>query len=220
MSLYLTGLQFTTHVEMSQKGVSMVRLQPGLLEYYLLVINILAFFLFTVNRLSYSLRKRVHLDAVVAVAVFAGGAAGVMLANLIMGGKAAKENMMLRVYVTCMLVIQVILFLIVKGHVRSELSLDFYGYFAGHRILTVYLVAVNFVTVIAFGADKIAAMADRSRIRIITLLGLAFLGGSVGGLVAMHVFRHKTKKKYFTVGIPLIMVMQAFVIFYSMNMAV
>ena len=63
-------------------------------------------------------------------------------------------------------------------------------------------------------------MAAKSRIRIITLLGLAYMGGSAGGLIAMYVFRHKTKKKYFTVGIPLIMVMQVFVVFYLMNMEI
>ena len=49
------------------------------------------------------------------------------------------------------------------------------------------------------------------------MLGLAFIGGSLGGLIAMYAFQHKTKKDYFTVGIPLIMVMQAVVIFYLMN---
>ena len=67
--------------------------------------------------------------------------------------------------------------------------------------------------------ERIAAIEGRSRIRIVTLLGLAFIGGSIGGLIAMYLFRHKIRKDYFTVGIPLIMVMQVFVIFYLMNMA-
>ena len=58
----------------------------------------------------------------------------------------------------------------------------------------------------------------RGRIRILTLLGLSFIGGSVGGLIAMYAFRHKTKKDYFTVGLPLIMVMQVVVVFYLMNL--
>lgn len=72
---------------------------------------------------------------------------------------------------------------------------------------------------VAFAIDKIAAIEGRSRIRIVTLLGLAFIGGSLGGLIAMYLFRHKIRKDYFTVGIPLIMLMQVFVIFYFMNMA-
>lgn len=64
------------------------------------------------------------------------------------------------------------------------------------------------VDIAAFAIDKIAAIEGRSRIRIVTLLGLAFIGGSIGGLIAMYLFRHKIRKDYFTVGIPLIMVMQ------------
>ena len=67
--------------------------------------------------------------------------------------------------------------------------------------------------------DKINAIEGRSRIRIITLLGIAFLGGSLGAILAMYILRHKTKIDYFTVGIPLIMLMQAVVIFYLMNIA-
>ena len=46
---------------------------------------------------------------------------------------------------------------------------------------------------------------------------LAFIGGSVGALLAMYLLRHKTKKDYFTVGVPLIMIMQVVVLFYAMN---
>ena len=64
---------------------------------------------------------------------------------------------------------------------------------------------------------QVNAAEHRSRIRIVTLLGLAFVGGSVGSLLAMYLLRHKTRKNYFTVGVPLIMVMQVVVIFYAMN---
>ena len=50
------------------------------------------------------------------------------------------------------------------------------------------------------------------------LLGLAFIGGSVGALIGMYGFHHKTKKAYFTVGVPLILLMQVVVLFYVMNM--
>lgn len=43
------------------------------------------------------------------------------------------------------------------------------------------------------------------------------MGGSVGGLLAMYLLHHKTKKDYFTVGIPLIMLMQVVVVFYVLN---
>ena len=70
----------------------------------------------------------------------------------------------------------------------------------------------------AYGVDKLNAMNGRSRIAIVTLLILAGVGGSIGGLIAMYLFRHKTNKDYFTVGIPLILLMQITVIFYVMNL--
>ena len=76
--------------------------------------------------------------------------------------------------------------------------------FAEHRILLIYLGVINLVTFIVFAIDKANARANRSRIRIVTLLGLSFAGGSVGGLISMYLFRHKTQKDYFTVGMPLI----------------
>ena len=80
-----------------------------------------------------------------------------------------------------------------------------------------YLLVINVVTLIVFAIDKIAAIEHRSRIRIVTLLALCFIGGSIGGLLAMYVFRHKTRQDYFSVGVPLIMIMQVVVIFYIMN---
>lgn len=53
---------------------------------------------------------------------------------------------------------------------------------------------INFIAFAAFAVDKIAAIEKRSRIRIITLLGLCFIGGSLGGLSAMYLFHHKTQK--------------------------
>ena len=73
------------------------------------------------------------------------------------------------------------------------------------------------MTFVAFAVDKVNAAEHRSRIRIVTLLGLAFIGGSLGGLLAMYLLRHKTKKDYFTVGIPLIIVTQIVVLIYAMN---
>ena len=47
-----------------------------------------------------------------------------------------------------------------------------------------------------------------------TLLGLCFLGGSLGGLIGMYTFRHKTKQKYFTIGVPLMLITQVVLIIY------
>ena len=74
------------------------------------------------------------------------------------------------------------------------------------------------VSFAAFAIDKINAIEGKSRIRILSLLGLAFIGGSVGALLGMYILRHKTRVDYFTVGIPMIMVMQGVVVFFLMNL--
>ena len=49
------------------------------------------------------------------------------------------------------------------------------------------------------------------------LLGLAFIGGTIGGLIAMYVFRHKTQKDYYTVGLWLMIIMQIILLIYLFN---
>lgn len=133
------------------------------------------------------------------------------------GRKAQKSNMMTRVFVTCVLVIQVIIFLLIKGHHADKITFDLLGFFNNHRILLVYLGIINFITFAAFAIDKYKAIKHKTRIRIVVLLGMAFAGGSLGGLIAMYLFKHKTKKNYFTTGIPLMIIMQLLLLFYIMN---
>ena len=110
------------------------------------------------------------------------------------------------------------MFLFLKGANGEKITFAFWEFFAEHKILIIYSVIINFVSFAAFAVDKINACEGRSRIRIITLLGIAFAGGSIGAILGMYIFRHKTRVDYFTVGVPLIMIMQAVVIFYLMNL--
>ena len=78
----------------------------------------------------------------------------------------------------------------------------------------IYLAIINIVTFIVYGLDKFLAKKEKSRVKIITLLILAFLGGELGGLLAMKIFHHKTNKDYFSVGLPLILLMHIVILFY------
>lgn len=194
-------------------------MELGLLEYYLIVVNVIGFILFAVNTWLYSHTADSQIDVALTITSLLGGSAGILLSILVFDRKAEKGNMMSRVFIACIFVIQIVILLMVKGFVAKNITLAFWSFFDQHKVLIMYLVVINFITLAAFAIDKIAAIEGRSRIRIVTLLGLAFIGGSIGGLIAMYLFRHKIRKDYFTVGIPLIMVMQVFVIFYLMNMA-
>ena len=71
-----------------------------------------------------------------------------------------------------------------------------------------YLAAVNIVTFTVYGVDKAKARRGAWRVPEKTLFLLPLLGGSVGALLGMLVFRHKTKHWYFVWGIPLILLAQ------------
>ena len=76
------------------------------------------------------------------------------------------------------------------------------------RLLLYYLLAVNLLTFATYGIDKYKARHARWRVREISLLLLAALGGSIGALLGMHLFRHKTQHKKFRYGVPLILLAQ------------
>ena len=190
-----------------------------LFEKYLLIINIIGFMLYIVNMLLYRFTEEWNVDSLLTIISIIGGATGALLAIILFDRKSVKDNMMSRVFVVCVCIIQIVLYLFFKGGHFDQITFAFWEFFGKYKILIVYLVIINFVSFAAFALDKINAIEGRSRIRIITLLGIAFLGGSLGAILAMYILRHKTKIDYFTVGIPLIMLMQAVVIFYLMNIA-
>lgn len=57
-----------------------------------------------------------------------------------------------------------------------------------------YLVFINLITIIIYGLDKRFAKKNKARISEQFLFLLALLGGSLGALIGMQLFRHKTKK--------------------------
>ena len=69
------------------------------------------------------------------------------------------------------------------------------------------LVAANLVSFTLYGLDKLKAKKGLWRIRESTLLLIAALGGSVGALLGMEVFRHKTKHWQFKVLVPVFLVL-------------
>lgn len=189
----------------------------GVFEYYLIGANIVGFFLYLINMWLYSYTAEGKGDKFLTILSLFGGSLGILLAIVIFDRKAVKENMMSRVFIACVFVIQVIILLMVKGYHADHLTLAFWTFFHQYKILLIYLGIINFVTFVAFAIDKVNAAEHRFRIKIVTLLGLAFIGGSVGALLAMYLLRHKTRKDYFTVGVPIIMIMQVVVLFYAMN---
>lgn len=77
-----------------------------------------------------------------------------------------------------------------------------------YYIIGAYLALINIVLFVLFGRDKAAAQRGARRTPETTLLALAVIGGSLGGLLGMLLFRHKTRKPAFRIGLPLILIVQ------------
>lgn len=82
------------------------------------------------------------------------------------------------------------------------------------ELLIAYLVVINLVAIVLMYIDKQKAKKHQWRISEDTLIGVAILGGGIGALWGMHVFRHKTKHAKFTIGIPIILSIQTLLILY------
>lgn len=78
----------------------------------------------------------------------------------------------------------------------------------GHQVLTAYPVLVNAAALALMLADKKKARRGAWRIPEATLLGIAVLGGSIGAIIGMYLFRHKTRHLKFSLGLPLILAVQ------------
>ena len=85
------------------------------------------------------------------------------------------------------------------------------------KYVIMYLIAINLITFFAMYLDKRKAKYGKWRISEQTLLILAIIGGSIGGIIGMYMFRHKTKKLRFTVGFPLVLILQIILIFLIWN---
>ena len=77
-----------------------------------------------------------------------------------------------------------------------------------YKVLLIYLESVNLLTMGAFGLDKHLARVHRERIPEAALMGLVAIGGGIGALAGMFLFRHKTRKRRFTLGVPVILAFQ------------
>ena len=87
------------------------------------------------------------------------------------------------------------------------------------KLLLYYLLIINAAGLLLMLVDKWKAKKNRWRVRESTLLLVAALGGSVGCLIGMYLFRHKTRHLKFTLGIPLILAAQCFVVVLVMALA-
>ena len=83
-----------------------------------------------------------------------------------------------------------------------------------HQLSAHYILAINTITFVIFGIDKYKAKKKKWRIPESRLLLLAVIGGSIGALLGMIIWRHKTLHKKFKYGVPTILILQIAIIIY------
>ena len=84
----------------------------------------------------------------------------------------------------------------------------------GIQNIFVYLVIINIIGFLAMGIDKRKAKKNSWRIPEKTLFIITTLGGGIGTVTGMYIFRHKTKKIDFVIGLPAILILEIILIVY------
>lgn len=83
--------------------------------------------------------------------------------------------------------------------------------------LVIYILIINLFAIFLMKYDKVKAINNQYRINEKTLFLIALILGGVGIYIGMYLFRHKTKHVKFTVGIPLIIILNILTIYYLIS---
>ena len=85
------------------------------------------------------------------------------------------------------------------------------------QFIIIYFILINLITFITFGIDKGKAINNNRRVSEKTLWIMSLIGGSLGALLGMKMFRHKTKKLSFQAMMAVILMLQIFIIYLIVN---
>ena len=173
---------------------------------YLSAINLLAFWIFSVDYKIYSQRGKGIKPAVLCnVVTILGGSLGALIAEFVWDPRVQKINALSRLYTIAWLFIHLSFVYAVLGP-KHEIILQRVSAFYGQNKLLIWgLIILNIVTFLVYAIDKVNAIYEKGRIREVVLLGLAAIGGAVGALLAMDLLNHKVKSMHFIIGVPLIL---------------
>ncbi|WP_320816006.1 DUF1294 domain-containing protein [Flavobacterium sp.] len=85
------------------------------------------------------------------------------------------------------------------------------------KSILIYFILITVFTFLCFGYDKQLARKNKRRISERNLFILVFLGGTIGGLVGMSVFRHKTNKTSFILIFYGILILQLVLLYFGFD---
>lgn len=81
------------------------------------------------------------------------------------------------------------------------------------KYIILYLIIINFISFLLIAIDKRKAIKNKYRISEKTFFIFSFIGGSLGTLLGMFQFHHKTKKLKFLIGIPILFLFNILVLY-------
>lgn len=183
---------------------------------YLVVVNVAAFLAFTVDCFVYGKSGEGVFDGrLLTLFALFGGGVGMMAAFLAWDRKVVKANIAWRFEAVLGIALWTAISLVVYGVVEIDID-GLLGPLGLERLvpLAVYLAIANVATFCLFAYDKRQAEKGGWRVREFALLAASLAGGALGGLAAVHVFRHKTRVWYFTIGLPAMVIAQAALVVY------
>lgn len=82
------------------------------------------------------------------------------------------------------------------------------------ELVSFYLLVINIISFILMYVDKKKAINHQWRISEHTLMMISLIGGSIGTILGMKIFRHKTKHVKFYIGVPIIFFIQLILSYY------
>ena len=83
--------------------------------------------------------------------------------------------------------------------------------------LVIYFFIINLFAIFLMKYDKVKAINNQYRVSEKTLFLIALILGGIGIYIGIYLFRHKTKHVKFTVGIPLIIILNILTIYYLIS---
>ena len=86
-----------------------------------------------------------------------------------------------------------------------------------NEALLYFFIAINIITFLVFGYDKWLAKKNNRRVSEFNLLLLTGIGGTIGGIVSMYLFKHKTNKFSFTLAFYAIAILQIVLLYFGIQ---
>lgn len=187
---------------------------------YLIVINIVTFILCAIDRalVCHKQEKSVRLidGRIPTIFAAAGGAVGMLCALCVFTRMRMDKDHIARWFssIVCLIVWGLVV-LVWTGTVKLSFE-DFTSFnVPALAMLGVYLLAMDLVTLGAFWLDKSRAVEHGRRIPEAALLGLSLAGGALGGIAGMRAFHHKTRKWYFSAGLPIFVALHVALVLFA-----